>query len=145
MKVDDDEGKVAVYKWHNDNDADDWIISPPFKVEKGKKYEVTYLVKTRSSEEQLQVAAGDLNTVERMVPITEVMKLKSQDYLEKKAQFTATKDGNFYVGFHALSKKRAYYLILKSISIDEVPNDDAPAAVEQLTACLLYTSDAADE
>ena len=134
MKVDDDEGKVAVYKWHNANDADDWIISPPFKVEKGKKYEVTYLVKTRSSEEQLQVAAGDLNTVERMVPITEVMKLKSQDYLEKKAQFTATKDGNFYVGFHALSKKNAYYLILKSISIDEVPNDDAPAAVEQLTA-----------
>ena len=33
MKVTDDEGKVAVYKWHNANDADDWIISPPFKVE----------------------------------------------------------------------------------------------------------------
>lgn len=133
LNISGDEGKAAVYKWHNQNTADDWLISPPFKVEKGKKYEVTYNVKTRGSEERLQVAAGDLNTADRMTAITEVLKLKNKDYQQNKAQFTATKDGNFFVGFHALSLKNAYYLFINSVSVDEVPNDDAPAAVEQLS------------
>lgn len=132
LKLTGEEAQSAVYKWSS-NDADDWLISPPFKVEKGKKYEVTYKVKTRGQEERLQLAAGDLNTVDRMSPMGSVQKLTNKEYTEKKEQFTASADGNYFVGFHALSQKNRYYLILKSVSVDEVPNNDAPAAVENLT------------
>ena len=133
LKLTGDEAKAAVYKWSMDNIADDWLISPPFQVEKGKKYEVKYLVKTRGEEEQLQVAAGDLNTVDHLTTISNVIKLKDKEYVEKSHQFTATKDGNFYVAFHALSAKKHYYLFIDNVSVDAVANDDAPAAVSDLS------------
>lgn len=123
----------AVYKWHNENDADDWLISPPVGVEKGKKYKVSYLVNTRGQEERLQVAAGPLNTVDAMETISSVQSLTNTSYVLKEHTFTATQTGNYYVGFHALSKVNKYYLFVDSVSVDEVPNTDAPAAVSDLT------------
>lgn len=132
LKIAGDEGKSAVYKWSMDNAADDWLISPPFQVEKGKKYEVKYLVKTRGDEEQLQVAAGDLNAVDHLTAISSVQKFKNKEYTEQSHQFTATKDGNYYVAFHALSTKKRYYLFIDNVSVDVVANNDAPAAVSDL-------------
>lgn len=130
----DEEAQAAVYKYHNDNTADDWIISPPFGVEAGKQYKVSYLVKTRGMEEVLQVAAGTLNTAEAMTAVSSEQKLKNSAWTLKEHTFTASASGNYYVGFHAMSKPRAYYLFIDSVSIDEVPNTEAPAAVSNLTA-----------
>lgn len=129
-----DEATAAVYKWHRENAADDWLISPPFCVEEGKQYKVSYLEKVRSGEEKLVVAAGNLNTVAGMTAITSEQKLTNKTWALKEHTFTATATGNYYVGFHAVSAKNKYYLFVDSVSVDEVPNTEAPAAVSNLTA-----------
>lgn len=129
-----EEAQAAVYKWSMDNAADDWLISPPFGVQEGRQYKVSYLEKVRSGEEKLVVAAGSLNTVEAMTPVSSEQSLTNKTWTLKEHTFTATATGNYYVGFHAVSAKNKYYLFVDSVSVDEVPNTEAPAAVTGLTA-----------
>ena len=49
-------------------DADDWIISPPIKFEAGKKYSVTFEIRSLTPE-TLNVYVGPKNTVEGMSKI----------------------------------------------------------------------------
>lgn len=132
LKLTGDESHAAVYKWSSGK-ADDWLISPPFTVIGGRTYRVSYLVKTRGSEETFQVTAGNLNTVAAQTAITNNISLKNTNYTLRTAEFTPAASGNYFVGFHALSKANAYYLFIDSVSIDIVPETNTPAAVEGLT------------
>lgn len=128
------ENPCAVYGQHPEYAADDWLITPSFTVEEGKKYRVTYYMWTRGDKEKLAVTAGPLNTVDAQQVIHEATEYKHKDKQQFIHEFTATASGNYYVGFHITSSKKRYYLFVDDIMIDEVADTSSPQPVSDLTA-----------
>lgn len=128
-----DEDPCAVYLRHPEYDADDWLITPPFTVESGKKYKVTYTMWTRGDKEKLEITAGTLNAPAQQQVITPVKEYNNTDKQQFTQEFTASASGNYYVGFHITSSKNAYYLFVDNIEIDEVADESAPVPVGNLT------------
>lgn len=129
-----DQGNCAVYGYSPENAADDWLITPPFAVEKGKRYRLTFAMWTKGDKETLEVTAGPGNTVADqsvIIPSAIYSHKQPNDYIQ---EFTASTTGNYYVGFHITSPKKRFYLFIGAINIDEVPDPDAPAPVSDLTA-----------
>ena len=124
---------AAVYGYSPDNAADDWLITPPFTVQEGKKYKLTYSMWTRGDKEILEVTAGPHNTVGAQSVITPATTYSHKDRRKFEQVFTASASGNYYAGFHITSGKKKYYLFIDDINIDEVPDENAPAAVTGLT------------
>ncbi len=129
-----DEGPAAVYGYSPEGPADDWLITPSFKVQQGKKYRLTYTMWTRGQEEKLEVTAGAQNDIASQSVITPMASYKHKERKVFTQDFTATATGNYHVGFHITSAKKQYYLFITDIMIDEVPDDTAPAAVGSLKA-----------
>lgn len=120
--------------------ADDWAIMPPFTAKAGNKYSVTFKVAVSSDPETLAVTAGSANSIEAQKVILPAAKYTNKynsndgtGYKDVTATFTAEADGNYYIGFHCTSAKKAGYLYIDDVTVDDVPNDGAPAAVESLT------------
>jgi len=128
-----DAGHAAVYVYHPEYDADDWLITPPFTVENGKKYRLTYTMWTKGDIETLAVTAGPQNTIESQSVITPATNYSHTDRRVFTQEFTATASGNYHVGFHITSVKKRFFLFVTDINIDEVPDENAPAAVYNLT------------
>lgn len=124
----------AVYGYSPENAADDWIISPSFTVEQGKKYRVTYTLWTRGDKEKLEVTAGPHNTVAAQSIIHPATEYNHKDKQQFSHEFTASASGNYYVGFHVVSGKKRYYLFIDDITVDAVADASAPAPVTDLTA-----------
>ncbi|MDE6296781.1 MAG: choice-of-anchor J domain-containing protein, partial [Muribaculaceae bacterium] len=128
----EEDGNCAVYGYHPETAADDWLITPPVGVEKGKKYRLTYTFWTRGQAETLEVTAGPQNTVAAQKPILAKADYKHKDHQVFNVDFTAEADGNYYIGFHITSKKKMYYAFISDIKVDAVPDEDAPQAVSDL-------------
>lgn len=129
----DEDGNCAVYGYHPETAADDWLITPPVGVEQGKKYRVTFTMWTRGQEEQIEVTAGPLNTIAAQSVILPKAGYTHKDHRQFTADFTASATGNYHVGFHITSKKKQYYAFVSDIKVDVVPDEDAPEAVQSLT------------
>ena len=128
-----EEGPCAVYGFSPESAADDWLISPAFLVEQGKKYRLTYTMWTRGAKERLEVTAGPLNDIASQTAITPTTEYSHKERTVFTQDFTAASTGNYHVGFHITSVKKAFYLFITDIMVDEVPDDSAPAAVADLT------------
>lgn len=131
---DESEKRSVVYGYSPENAADDWVITPPVKLKKGKKYRLTYTMWTRGDKEILEVTVGTANDVASQRVITAAKEYTHKDHKVFTQDFTAEADGNHYAGFHITSGKKKYYLFVTDIMVDEVPDDHAPAAVDNLTA-----------
>lgn len=131
----DSESPCAVYGFSPEGPADDWLIAPPFMAESGKKYRVTFNLKISSSAETLTVTAGTDNTAAAQnIVVVPQAKYTNKEFATYSGEFTATRDGNCFIGFHVTSDKKAGYLYIDDICIDEVPEDNSPQAVADLTA-----------
>ena len=126
---------VASYKYSADNNADDWLITPPIKVEKGKVYTIKFKARSYlpSYAERLEVKCGSDCSVAGMT--TEVLPATTLpgDYQEFEKEITADKDGNLYIGFHAVSEKNMYLLYLDDISVSAGKRVTVPAAAGDFT------------
>lgn len=132
--IKEEDGNCAIYGYHPENAADDWLITPPVTVEKGKKYRVKFVLWTRGDREKVEVTAGMANTVAAQKVILPAAEYTHKDHRTFTQDFTAEADGNCYIGFHVISAKKRYYCLIDDIEIDVVPDEDAPAAVRNLTA-----------
>lgn len=124
---------ALVYGYSPEGAADDWVFIPPFDAVAGQKYRVTFTMWTRGEKEKLEVTAGPSNQVTGqtvILPMKEYNHTAPQEFV---AEFTAANSGNCYVGFHCTSDKKRFYLYVDDITVDEVPMDNAPAAVSNLT------------
>ena len=65
---DRDGSAMARYNYNSANAGDDWLITPPLKVEKGKTYTVKFKARSNSADfiERLEVKYGSTKTVEGM-------------------------------------------------------------------------------
>lgn len=127
----------ARYEYDTKNGGDDWLITPPLKVEKGKIYTVKFKAKSNKSSfvERLEVKYGSTNTVEGMKNvIMESTDLPGDAFHEYTKEITASEDGTLYIGFHAVSDADKFYLELDDISVGAGMSTTAPDAVSELTA-----------
>lgn len=123
----------AVYAYSPTSAADDWIFMPPFTAESGRKYRVSFDLWTKGDTETLEVTFGSSNA-----PTGQTVALAKTNYSHKDVktytdEFTAKADGNCYVGFHCTSAKKKFYLYIDNVTVDEVPDTGAPAAVADFT------------
>lgn len=130
-------GGSCVYRYNKKNDADDWLISPPIQMKQGKAYNVSFKAAAGLSmfPERLEVKWGNDKTVEAMekeiLPATDIANVKYQEFTKR---IEPAADGNYYIGFHAISKANEFRLTLDSLSVEVAAEAKAPAMVDNLTA-----------
>ena len=114
--------------------GDDWLISPPVKLEKRGYYKLSFNVRCLSANvHQLSVFAGSLPDTESMkqqlVPTTEF----KTDFMDKlvEQKFMVDNDGDRYFGFHTTGELGAP-VTLNQICVERVSSIDAPASVSDL-------------
>ncbi len=129
-----DEGQAS-YKYNAEADADDWLISPAFRLEAGKTYVFSLDANSSSSAyaETFEVKMGNAATIEAMT--TEVIASTSIDSetptaFENKA-ITVTETGTYFFGIHVTSPADQSSLRVDNIALDERILT-APAAVSDL-------------
>ena len=130
------ESNGAYYGYSTDNAADDYLISLPFNLKAGKKYNVIVAARNTGYEEKFEVKAGKAPTVagltETVIPETVVA---SQDeFTEYEGIFTPAEDGQYYFAIHATSKADQFNLLVSKLAIEFAPEATAPAAITAFTA-----------
>ncbi len=139
--VEGDTGEVRM-SYNSSKAMDDWLITPPMKLEAGKNYEVSFQARGNSNSfaERFEVKYGMSNTADGMtgtlVPVTETAGKEYESYSE---YLTPTESGIYYIGFHGISDADMFYLYLKDISIEAGVSDNAPG----LASDLVVTADEA--
>lgn len=134
--IDDAErGKAFRYSYSRKSNGDDWLISPPIKLEGGKTYNINFIACNTEAQykEKLEVKMGNAPTAEAMnTDVVPAIEITNPEYQEFGGQITPQADGDYYIGFHAISEAKKYFIYLGGISVEPVPADNAPAAVDNL-------------
>ena len=120
--------------------ADDWLISPPVRLQTGKSYSFTLRAKARAGTskvypEKFEVKMGKGASVESMtteiVPETE---LKSATYtVFSNNSITVNTDGEYNFGVHALSTRDGWTLYIDSVMVEVNATATSPDSVTNLS------------
>lgn len=116
-------------------DMDDWLITPPMKLEAGKAYKVSFKAHANSSTfpERIEVKWGDSNTAAGMANVLVEPTVLSSGTAEEFVCFiTPQANGTYYVGFHGISDADMFYLYIDDIEIAAGVAATAPAAPTNL-------------
>ncbi|MCH5231414.1 MAG: choice-of-anchor J domain-containing protein [Muribaculaceae bacterium] len=145
-------GKEIRASYNYSNAMDDWLITPPFTMEYGKIYEITFKLKSEdnSNVEKIEVKYGKklpakLN-VENIseVFINELLgetNVDSPEYKEYNLTLVPDESNDYYIGFHGISEANKYYLYLTDFKVSAGASGMAPGEVTDL----LITPDPAGE
>lgn len=128
-------GGMARAKYNLRAPMDDWLITPPVKLEAGKLYEFTFDAKAyrETSPERMEVYMGQGNTVADMTKvIIEPTEVTSTTFKQYKARVVAEASGYFNFGIHGISDANMWYLDVDNIAVSGAMNADIPAAVSDL-------------
>ncbi len=111
--------------------CDDWLVSPAVKLTGGKVYTLSFECGTTLSsgtEEKMEVCFGAYPEVESLtVAAFPAFTFSGKDFQTKSIDFTASADGFYYFGFHAMSATATSGNIkICNFSIEENP-DAVPA------------------
>ncbi|MCM1163793.1 MAG: choice-of-anchor J domain-containing protein [Muribaculaceae bacterium] len=128
--------KAARISYNTSLDMDDWMITPPVRLEKGKTYKLsfdTYAYKA-TYPERIEVKVGTAPTAAAMTTTVvepTVVAVPREDAITPEGYFTAEATGNYYFGFHGISDANELYLYVTNINIAE-GEANVPAAVDNL-------------
>lgn len=127
--------EVAQYMADTPEKADDWLVTPPLKLDEDGYYQLSFSVKCNSMDaHRISVALGNLPEVESLSTVL----LPSQDFntnfewLVLEAKFRVPQSATYYIGFHAESDGGAYSFDLDNVSVRQIASANAPAAVSNL-------------
>lgn len=128
--------------YSNSNPKDDWLISPPVKLEAGRLYNLSVQVMARGGAtypEKLTVVLATAPTPEAMTAATATTvigtrEFKSRAFEEVSGLFNIAADGTYYIGIHASSDRYMDVLAVDNLKIVAEAGFDAPAAVTSLEA-----------
>ncbi len=122
---------MTSYAYNADNAADDYLVSPPFRLTGGKYYALTVNALTSGYDERLEVLIGkgpeaaDLTTTLLAPEVVTETDDAGHDY---EMTFTIEEDGVYYIAVHAISDADMDHLTLNRFFIDFGPEATAPAA-----------------
>lgn len=131
-----DAGAVRV-TYNNALAMDDWLITPPLRLEAGKAYKVSFDSKAYGEmfHERIEVKFGKSNTVDGMTEtLVEPTELVSGNYVNFSNMIIPDENGLYYVGFHGISDKNKLHLYVNNIRIEEGISAFTPGLVSNLTA-----------
>jgi len=118
--------------------ADDWVITPKFKLQAGQMYKITYSAAAQMGPiypEVMEVKMGMQNTVAGMTRLIATEQyddiFQNTGFSVREQYLTVEADGDYCFGFHAISTG-GNKLYLQSFSIEASANVSAPAAVTNL-------------
>ena len=125
----------ASYQYNSNNAADDWLVSPAFKLEAGKTYSVAVDMNCSAEAfvERFEVKMGQAATAEAMtqevIASTNVATTTPTTYQNKLV--TVSETGIYYFGVHAISDADLASLRVSKFVVDETILN-APGAVTDL-------------
>ena len=124
-----DFGYYRVY--NNDNPKDDWLISPYVRLESGKRYCLTFDVRTIADEE-IEVRAGQsLEPAELDMVLIEPVLIPDTNYewQTRECTFTAPVDGKYHFGFHAMTAtpENALAAYIDNVKVERVQSSGIEA------------------
>ncbi len=126
----------ASYRYHSDNNADDWLISPAIRLEAGKTYGFTIDAHSSSDAyiERLEVKMGTAATASAMTAnVLAPTELATEIPMTLSNKFvTVGETGYYYFGIHAISDFDQSSLRVDNLLVEETILT-APAAVGDLT------------
>lgn len=117
---------------------DDWLITPPLKLEAGKIYLVSFKTygQSKSYTERIEVKYGTQPTAagldQVLVTPTEVA-VTSEPAMEIEEYLTPATSGTYYIGFHGISDADKYYLYVDDISVSAPTAATAPGVCTDIT------------
>lgn len=116
--------------------ADDWLISPPIKLKKGNTYTVQFAAEALMSifPEILEVKWGQGTTAEAMTgTVMGVTTITNNPFKTFSNTIAPTADGEYNIGFHALSTTDGIVLTIDSVLVEVNGTAEVPGSVQNLT------------
>ncbi len=130
---------VANYKYDDTLPGDDWLISPKFKLEAGKTYELTFFAKTLYNKypENFKFMLGtSLEPSSMTTLITDCPQFMNTKGETRRVFFTAPATGDFFLGVYCYSyatgSNKGWTLTIDNVGLSEV-SGSVPAAVTDLS------------
>lgn len=118
-------------EYNSNKPMDDWLITPPIRLEAGRLYEFSADLSTNSEVERMEIMLGDKANVESMtttvVPAFEFNTSYNTPNTYK-GTVRVTRSGNYHIGFHGCSDEDKYTIYLHSFSFDAGKSSAAPGA-----------------
>ncbi|MDE6007018.1 MAG: choice-of-anchor J domain-containing protein [Muribaculaceae bacterium] len=124
--------------YSEDLDMDDWFISPPLDLEEGKAYAIGFCTYSMESyyAERIEVKWGKDNTSEAMtnviLPPTDLPCMASNP-LRVIKYICPEETGRYFIGFHGISDKDKFDLILSEFNVGSAVSALAPAQCTDMT------------
>ncbi len=114
---------------HWQHAMDDWLVTPALQLEKGKSYEVTAKVRGGKDgpTEKIEVKYGKVLSADNLVlTAVEPTIMTTSDWVEVKGTIVPDEDGDYYVGFHAISDADTYRVCIKDIAVSAGESVEPP-------------------
>ena len=123
------EGTVAI-GFNKNLPMDDWLITPPLRLEEGKAYRMTIEARTMSTDEEtFEVKLGSLPTPEGMtIDVIPATTFKNTSYQQFEGYLVAPTSGKYHLGIHACSEAYTYRLYIKNLEIQAGESAAGPGA-----------------
>ena len=121
-------GGRATYYRSTENNADDWLLTPPINLKRGATYSITFDANTAISNDvdYMDVAFGQgLNTEAYDTLFDHIIMNEPITHTYRNDTIVPAKTGVYYFGFHCTSVAGYGWLLLKNINISML--QDAPA------------------
>lgn len=131
-------GSVRV-QYNSSMAMNDWLITPPLKLEAGKLYKIGAKVGANSASypERIEVKWGkgatEADMTNTLVEPTVLTNSYSTAPLEIGGGIIPEEDGIYYIGFHGISDADQYYLYVGDVTVSGATSPFAPEAAEGLT------------
>lgn len=101
-----------------EENADDWLISPPFALEAGKTYELVYNFSTEGVEECFEIFVGTkLDPKAMTTSLFGPRYYSSRNAKDFSMEFTPEETGAYYFGTYVSSESPSYLLWINTFSI----------------------------
>ena len=115
---------VLTYEWNGNNAADTWFYTQGVELLAGESYELSYKYGNNSGDytEKMKVAFGTSADANAMTEqLADHSNITGANAIVETILFEAPADGIYYIGFHAYSNRKQYYLYLDDITVDVAP------------------------
>ncbi len=125
------------YEARNSNAADDYLITLPFNLKAGKKYDIILSANAIFSQnpEIFEIKIGKVATIDGLtqtvIPETTITNI-APDVFE--GSFFVDEDGKYYVAIHAISDTNGLILTANTLTVEYGAEPTSPAAISDLTA-----------
>ena len=127
----------CAYNVYSSEQADDWMLTPPLKLEANKEYTVSFTASNtlESCPERLEVkyGEGDDPTAFTGVLLQPTVIDGDKEVKEYTATILPTKNQTIKIGFHAISDADMFNLLLRGVHVSAGSELSAPDSVANLT------------